>query len=164
MAAYARLAEVEEGAGGYASLFSVAGKQADEDTVESLLADVSAELDAAIAARGHATPVSDAGAKAALVDTTAYGALARALASVPSGDKGLDDLKAYAQALWSKALDAVAKGTHAALALLEAGGGGATAGDLWSEEPGFGTPEQVKAEAQTLTASLAPAFAKGQPL
>lgn len=163
MASYATFQDVEARAGRYASIFHVAGKQPDEDTVEALLENVSAELDAAIAARGHSVPVTGAAASA-LVDTTAYGALGRALASVQSGDKALDELKAYAQKMWTAALEAIAKGTHAAIAVLDASGGGASAGDFWSDEPEYGRPEQVEAEARTLTTSTAPSFAKGQSL
>lgn len=162
--AYAAFSDVEARAGRYASVFSVAGKQPDEETIETLLVNVSAELDAAIAARGHPVPVTDDAAEAALVDTTAYGVLARALASIPSGDDSLDDLREYAQSLWTAALAGIAKGTHVVILLLEAGGGGASAGDFWAENPDFGTDAQIASEARSLTSSLAPGFAKGQSL
>ncbi|HLE98970.1 MAG TPA: hypothetical protein VI540_03660 [Gaiellaceae bacterium] len=163
MASYATFADVEARAGRYAPLFSVAGKQPDETTIEKLLVDVEAEINAAIAARGISTPVTDAAAKAALLDVTAYGALARALIGVP-GDDGLEELQKYAQAVWLAALAAIAKGTFPAVAALESAGAGASAGDFWEENPDYGTPEQVQAEALTLTPSLAPGFAKGQSL
>lgn len=176
MASYAAFSDVEARAGRYGSLFSVAGKQPDEETIESILTDLSAELDAAISGRGFDPATMSAAAKAALLDTAAYGALSRTLASVPSGDKGLDELKLYARKLWGAAMGdpssntaagqrgSIASGTHPVIALLGWTEAGPTAGNFWDDNPGFGTNEQIEAEARTLTASLAPGFAKGQTL
>lgn len=161
MAAYATFTDVEARAGRYAPLFSVAGKQPDQPTVTGLLANTAAEIDGAIKARGFDPVTMDAAAKAALLDLNAYGALSRALASVPSGDKGLDDLKAYAQKLWTAGMEAIAKGSHAAIALLEASGGGASAGSFWGDEPGY---DPWGAEETDLSDSLAPSLRKGQAL
>lgn len=163
MPAYATFADVETRAGRYAGLFTVAGKQPDEESVNDLLENVSDELAAALGARGHDPNALTTAEKAALVDTTAYGALARALASVPGDDK-LKELRAYAERMWTASLTGIAKGTHAVIALLEAGASGASAGSFWDEEPGYGRPEQVEAEANELTASTAPAFSKGMAL
>jgi hypothetical protein len=160
VASYATFEDVTTRAGRYGSLFSVAGKEPDEETIEDLLTNVSDELAAAISARGHDAANLSATEKAALVDVTAYGALARALAGVP-GDSGLDELKAYATALWTTGLAGIATGTHALIALLESGGGGASAGSFWEDEPGY-DPEG--AEETALSDSLAPTFAKGQSL
>jgi hypothetical protein len=163
VAGYAAFANVAARAGRYAPLFDVAGKQPDETTIEGLLIDVDAELDAAIGARGLTVPVTDAVAKAALLDVAAYGALARALAGVP-GDDDLTALRDYAQTVWLASLTAISKGAFPAIAVLELAGGGATAGDFWTENPDFGSDAQIRSEAATTNASLAPAFAKGQTL
>jgi hypothetical protein len=160
VASYATFEDVTTRAGRYGSLFSVAGKQPDEETVEDLLENVSGELAAAITARGHDAENLSAAAKAALVDTAAYGALARALAGVPGDDK-LNELKAYATALWTAGLNAIAKGTHAVIALLESGGGGASAGSFWEDEPSY---DPRSAEEAALPDSVAPTFVKGQAL
>lgn len=163
MAGYATFEDVRARAGRYAGLFDVAGKQPDQTTLEALLVDVSGELDAAIKTRGHDVPVTDATVKSALVDVTAYGALARALAGVP-GDDGLEELRDYAQAVWNTAVTAIGRGTLLAITLLESGAGGTSAGDLWSDEPAYDPAADDLAIAEQSRGSLGPGFQKGQTL
>lgn len=161
--AFATFTDVEARAGRYAPLFQVAGKQPDQDTVNALLVDVSAELTGALVARGFDAPY-DSAATAALVDVAAYGALARALASVPAGDRSLDELKAYATQVWAAGLAAVAAGVHPAVAVLEGAGGGASAGSFWGDEPEYGQAGVVVPSAEDVGEPLAPGFWKGQTL
>ncbi|RDI73309.1 hypothetical protein Gocc_2909 [Gaiella occulta] len=176
--AYASFADVKARAGRWQAVLTVVGAHPDQADVEAILVDCSSEVDVAIRARGYNPAVLDAGVKAALKDVVAYGALARALASVPDSPKELATLQAYAQAVWAGAMgDATAKtdagvrgsigtGSLPAIAALEAGvqGGGTTAGIFQDDEPDYGSDAQIRAEAERLTADLAPVFAKGQVL
>ena len=158
MASYATFADVETRAGRFKEVFSVAGKFPDEEAVESLLENVSAEIDAAIAGRGHTPADLTTAQKASIVDVTAYAALARALAGVP-GDE-IQELREYAEGVWASGLAAISAGTHVLIAVLESSGG-ASAGSFWDAEPEY--DPWVGAEA-ALSDSLAPGFRKGMAL
>ncbi len=158
MAAYATFKDVETRAGRFKSLFSVAGKEPDEESIETLLENVSAELDSAITARGHDPAALSAPQKAAIVDVTAYGALARALASVPGDD--VQELREYAEGVWRIAYAALMGGTHVLIVSLESGSGG-SAGSFWEAEPEY---DPDSAEELALSDSLSPGFAKGMSL
>jgi hypothetical protein len=159
VASYATFDDVLARAGRFGGIFSVAGKQPDEETIETLLEQVSGDLNAGIAALGHTIPVTGTAA-GALIDTAAYGALARALASVP-GDDDQDALQAFADRMWLAALAAISGRTHGVILLLEAGAGGASAGSFWEDEPSY---DPDVAPETDLIPSLAPAFHKGQTL
>ncbi len=175
---YADFADVTARAGRWQAVFSVAGQHPDQGDVEQLLNDCAAEVDTAIRARGFTPATLDSGVLAAFKDVVAYGALARALASVPDSPKELEQLLGYARAVWGAAMgDPTAKtveaqrgsistGTFPAIAALEAGvsGGGAGPGIFQADEPDYGTVAQIESEAAALTPSLAPAWAKGQVL
>lgn len=158
MAVYATFADVETRAGRFAPLFTVAGKQPDEASVTGLLADVSGELAAAITSRGHDAAALSVSQLAALVDLTAYGALARALAAVP-GDE-VQELREYASSVWLAGLASVLDGSHVLIEVLESTGG-SSAGSFWDDEPEYDPRSVTELD---VPVSVAPAFAKGQTL
>lgn len=179
MPAYADFADVEARAGRYSGVFTVTGQHPNQADVEQLLTDLSALVDVAIRARGYDVATLDTGVKAALRELVAYGALARALATIPDPSEELEKLVVYASRVWGAAMGdpssgsaagqkgSIVAGTHPAIVALEAGeagAGGQTAGDFWSDEPTFGTAAQVAAELRTTPPELAPTFAKSQPL
>lgn len=181
MPAYATFADVAARAGRFSGAFGAAGGQPkpNENEITQLLADLAAQVDVALRARGYDPAALDATVKLALKDVVAYGALARALQSIPDSSDEIRELEEYAGKVWGSAMGdptsntaagqkgSIAAGTHPAIAALEAGqagGGGQTAGDFWTDEPDFGTDAQVAAERETLTAELAPVFAKSQKL
>lgn len=175
---YAVFADVTARAGRWANLMVVAGSHPDQGDVEQLLADCAAEVDTAIRARGFTPGTLEPSILAAFKDLVAYGALARALSSVPDSPKELQDLLGYARAVWASAMGdpasktvegqrgSISMGTFAAIAALIAGvaGGGSGPGIFQDDEPDYGSDGQIKSEANQLTPSLAPAFAKGQVL
>lgn len=175
---YADFADVASRAGRWQQLFAVSGQHPDQADAEQLLDDCAAEVDTAVRARGFTPASLDAGVKAAFKDLVAYGALARALASVPDSPNELEQLLSYARAVWGAAMgDPTAKtteaqrgsismGTFPAIAALEAGvgGGGSGPGIFQADEPDYGSEAQVVSEAASLTEQLAPAFAKAQAL
>lgn len=175
--ALATFTDVETRAGRYAPVFSQVGKHPDQADIEALLADLETEVNAAIESHGVDPAALDTGAKAALRDLIAYGALARALESVPGRE--LDELRSYARSVWAAAMGdptassreglagSIRLGTYPVIADIEAGQAGvsaSSAGDFWSENPDFGSPAQVQSELRTLQPSLAPTFAKHQSL
>lgn len=181
MPAYATFANVSARAGRYSGAFGAAGgaPKPNENEITQLLADLAAQVDVALRARGYDPAALDATVKLALKDVVAYGALARALQSIPDSSDEIRELEEYASKVWGSAMGdptsntaagqkgSIAAGTHPAIAALEAGqagGGGQTAGSLWDDEPDFGSTAQVEAERLTLTAELAPTFAKSQSL
>ncbi len=175
---YAEFSDVAVRAGRWQSLFAVDGKHPNVADVEQLLADCAAEVDTAVQARGFTPGTLDPSILAAFRDIVAFGALARAVAAIPDSPKELETLRAYAMAVWAGAMGdpaaagegarrgSISTGTFPAIAALEAGaaGGGAGPGIFQADEPDYGSPEQVEAEAASLTLSLAPAFGKGQAL
>lgn len=176
---YAEFSDVAARAGRWQQLFAVTGSHPDQADVEQLLDDCAAEVDTAVKARGFEPSSLPAWVVAAFRDVVAYGALARALASVPDSPNELDALRGYAQAVWGAAMgDPTAKsdearrgsisaGTFPAIAALEAGtagGSGSSAGIFQADEPDYGSDAQIAAEASQLTPSLAAAFEKGQSL
>lgn len=175
---YADFADVTARAGRWQQLFQVSGSHPDQADVEQLLTDCSAEVDTAIRARGFTPATLDTGVLAAFTDVVAYGALSRALASVPDSPNELEQLLGYARSVWGAAMgDPTAKstdaqrgsistGTFPAIAALEAGvaGGGSGPGIFQADEPDYGTDAQIESEASQLTEQLAPAFAKAQVL
>lgn len=178
MPAYAELADVHARAGRFAGALT-AGGHPNEADVEQLLVDLSALVDVAVRSRGYDPDTLDTGVKGALRDVVAYGALARAYATIPDSSEELEKLVTYASRVWGAAMGdpssntaagqkgSIASGTHPAIAALEAGeagGGGQSAGSFWEDEPQFGTPAQVQAELRSTPAELAPTFAKSQPL
>lgn len=179
MPGYADFADVQARAGRFVGALTVQGAHPNQADVEQLLIDLSASVDVAIRARGYDVAALDAGVKGALTDVVAFGAIARAFAGIPDSSEELEKLVAYAAKVWGSALGdptsntaagqkgSIAAGTHPAIAALEAGqagAGGQTAGDFWTDEPKFGTPAQVAAELLATPPELAPTFAKSQRL
>lgn len=179
MPAYAEFSDVLARAGRFAGALEVAGQHPNQADVEQLLIDLSALVDVSVRSRGYDPDTLDEGVKGALREVVAYGALARAFATIPDPSDELERLTTYAGRIWGAAMGdpgsntaagqrgSIAAGSHPAIAALEAGeagGGGQTAGDFWSDEPGFGTPAQVAAELRTVPPELAPTFAKSQSL
>jgi len=178
--AYATLTDVQARAGRFAGAIAAGGgARPNETDVTTLLADLAAQVDVALSARGYDPAALDATVKLALKDVVAYGALARAFTGIADSGDELEELVAYANKVWGAALGdpesktaggqkgSIASGTHPAIAALEAGragAGGQSAGDFWSDEPTFGSEAQVEAERLTLTAELAPVFSKSQSL
>lgn len=166
MAAYATFDDVAARAGRFAGVFSIAGKRPDQADVEMLLDNVAAEIDAAVRARGFDPATMDANVRAAFLDLNAYGALARALRAATTGDEA-DKLITAAEELFAAGLLAIAEGSFSAILQLEAGAGGAggaTAGDLWGDEPSYGSAASVVSEANQLSdTNLAPAFSRDMP-
>ena len=175
---YADFADVAARAGRWQQLFSVSGQHPDQGDVDQLLDDCAAEVDTAVRARGFTPSSLDAGVKAAFKDVVSYGALARALASVPDSPNELEQLLSYARAVWTAAMGdptsssdagrrgSISMGTFPAIAALEAGvgGGGSGPGIFQADEPDYGSDSQIESEASQLTDQLAPAFAKAQVL
>lgn len=164
--AYAGIDDVRARAGRLAGAFTVTGQRPNETDLTAFLADVAAEIDAAIDARGFTPASLDAGAQAALKDLNAYGALMRGLEGLaPSAE--VERVLARASLVWA-GLGAIQNGTHPAFLVLEAGRGGSrgsSAGDMWSEFPTEGTAAQRAAEVDQFgEGSLLPTFEKGQPL
>lgn len=178
MPGYATFADVQARAGRFQAVFTVAGKKPDQADIEAILADLDDQVDLALRARGYNPDTIDAEVKNSLADVVAYGALARALAAVPSSTDELAELRKYAMKVWGLAMGdptansdparrgAIANGTFPAIAALEAGakGGGQTAGSFWGDEPDYGTDAQINAEANALTEETAPYFQRGMPL
>ena len=175
--ALASFSDVETRAGRYAGVLSIVGKHPDQADVEALLTDLESEVNAAIESHGVDPAALDAGAKAALKDLIAYGALGRALESVPGRE--LAELRAYARGVWVAAmgdptassrdavLGSIRVGSYPVIADIEAGQAGvgaSSAGDFWSENADFGSAQQVQSELASLQPSLAPTFAKSQSL
>lgn len=166
--AYASFTDVQARLGRFQGIFEVSGKHPDQSDVEDLLDSVAGDIDAAIRSRGFDPAAMNASAKAALVDLNAYGALARALPATHLGRQAAD-LLATAAAVWDSAMGergTFAAGTHPAIAELEAGQGGGpgpSAGDLWSDDPTYGSERGLAAEDSELEdTNLAPAFRRGQ--
>lgn len=181
--AYADVADVQARLGRFAPILAASGAQQhpNEDDAAAMLDDVTAEIDSAIEARGFDPASLDERAQTALKDLAAFGAIARLLAGVPADDD-LSKLHEYARRVWAAAMgDPTATqesavrgsfrtGAHPVIADLEAGraggGAGASAGDLWSEEPEAGTVVAVDAEAAQVAACAVgpgqvPQFFKG---
>jgi hypothetical protein len=167
VASYATFDDVNTRLGRFVGLFSVTGKHPDQTDIEALLDDAAADIDSAISARGFDPATISDEAKAGLVDLNAYGALARALPSANLGPQGAA-LLAVAQSVWDLAMGAkgsIAAGTFPVIALLEAEGGGPAAGDLWSDDPSYGSQAGLESEnLQLRDTNLAPAFRRRQSL
>lgn len=163
--AYAAFPDVEARAGRFAGVFTIAGKHPDQSDIEAYLDELSAQVDAAIEARGYDPALIDQRAQDALRDLVAYGALARGLRGV-SGDRELDQLRDYAQKVWGQAMGdpasnttagqqgSIAAGSHPVIVNLEAGAGGVagtSAGSYWDDRP-----------APTEDVELAPTFTRAQ--
>lgn len=179
MPAYAAFTDVQARAGRFSGALTVAGQRPNQADVEAILADLSAQVDVAIQARGYDPAGLDATVKLAFRDMVAFGAIARAFSGFPDPAEELEKLVSYASRVWGTAMGdptskstsaqkgSIATGSHPAIAALEAGKGGAggqSAGSLWEDEPDYGSTAQVEAERLTLTAELAPTFAKSQSL
>lgn len=165
--AYASFDDVISRAGRFAGVFQVDGKHPDQTDIEAFLDDTAELVDAAISAAGFTPSAMTSDAKAALVDLNAYGALVRALSAANMGSQAAA-LLAEASSVWDLAMGAdgsIAAGTHPVIALLQAGGGGPSAGDLWSDDPTYGSELGLLAEADQLAdTNLAPSFRRGQTL
>jgi hypothetical protein len=138
---YASLSAVKARAGQLASGWTATSKPSDDD-IEGFLADVAAELDALIGARGYAAPTAGSPAALALRNVNADGALVLALeATYPetsgpaAAGKTLDEARKRYEAAWGK----IAEGKHPAFALLESAGASPSASSFWQSEPEFGT-------------------------
>lgn len=167
--AYADFSDVQARLGRFQGVFEITGKHPNQADVEALLGNVADDIDAAIRARGFDPDALNQSARAALVDLNAYGALARALPSTNLGPQAAD-LLATAAAVWDSAMGergSIAAGTHSAFAELEAGAGGGgvgpSAGELWSDDPTYGSIASRAAEDTLLEdTNLAPTFRRGQ--
>ena len=173
--AYATFQQVSARAGRFAAIFAVAGKRPDQADVQAFLDECAAEIDAALASRGFTVPATGASASA-LVDLNAYGALARALASITGPE--VEDLRAFARKMWGAALGdpravtreailgSIRSGAHPVVALLEGmqGTTSPTAGNFWDDEPEYGSLTSRSNEAASLSPGHAPVFAKAQTL
>jgi hypothetical protein len=158
--AYAAVSDVIARAGRFAGAFQISGKHPDTNDIAGFLVDLSNEVDSAIRSRGFdpaalTQPIGDA-----LRDLVAYGALARAYAAL-----SLPPQPAYdeAKSIWDDGLAGIVAGTFTAIAELEAGAGGVSAGSLWDDEPAYGmnVPPSVRLG---LNPYLAPLFEKHQTL
>jgi hypothetical protein len=176
--AYADVADVKARLGRYAGVLAAAGspQHPNEDDATEFLANVTAEINAAIESRGFDPDTLSANSITALKDLAAFGAIARILAGVPPDDD-LAKIHEYARKVWGAAmgdptafaLEAIRgsfrMGSHPVIADLESGSGagapGASAGDFWSENLGYGSPAQIRAAAEASWPSTAPTFEKG---
>lgn len=164
--AYALFADVEARAGRFAAALSIDGQRPNQADVDQLLIDCSAELDAALAARGHAAASLTADQKLAFRDLIASGALYRAFSGFPDSPKELTLVVNRSRTVWETAMGpkgSIASGSFPGLAMLNAAGG-STAGAFWQDEPAFGTAAQVESEMLSVPAELAPAFSKTQEM
>ena len=163
---YASYDDVSARAGRFAAIFEVSASHPNQADVEQLLADCCGLIDSGLRARGYTPSSLDAGVSAAFRDVAAYGALGRALAGVPDPPDDLAKLREFAQGQWAAVMGvggALAAGTFAPVAELDAGTTGPSAGDFWGDNPGYGTID-VAAEALSDTLETFPAFLKGQSL
>jgi hypothetical protein len=146
--AYADHDDVYARAGRVAAAFQLDDAVVDEDAIDGFLGDCAAEIDAALAGRGFDPSALSSAAQAALLDLNAYGALARALTALVPGSRGSNvaDLLALAEKIWDDGISTLRDGTHTVIAMLDAEGGGPTAGCLWTEEPTYGSQAGLAAE------------------
>jgi hypothetical protein len=162
--AYGSVDDVLSRAGRFSGVFQVAGKHPDQNDIDAFLDDTAEMIDSAISAAGFAPADMADDAKAALVDLNAYGALVRALSAANLGPQA-SALLAEARSLWDLGIAGIADGTNAVILLLQSGSIGPSAGDLWSDDPTYGSQLGLEAEAlQLADTNLAPAFRRGQSL
>lgn len=155
-------------AGRVGGAFTVAGRRPNLADLDTLLANVSAEIDVEIRQRGYDPAALDQTTTDALTDVAAYGALARALPAIDPSSRpdNVDKLIEIAEGVWSSTPGKRGNQLASILLLLEAGRGGGgpgtSAGSFWDEEPDYPTQSDL------LTARLnpleAPEFAKRQTL
>lgn len=178
MASYATVDDIKARAGRVQGAFSVQNRRPNESDLQQFLDDTAAEIDAAIEARGYNPAGLETATKEGLRDLNAYGALLRGLVAIdpsnlPATAQGLTDT---ARGVWEGAMGtpadprsgSIAMGTFPAIAVLEAGRGGAGgqgAGSLWQDDPTYGSEASMEAEATRLRdTNLAPAFSRRQKL
>lgn len=118
------------------------------DGLQAFIVSTAAQINTAITGHGHAVPVTDTNARAALAALNADGALVLALkARYPASQDRLAPLLPNAEGRWDMGLQQLAAGTHPVLAALETTTGGAVpaarlATSLWTDDPGY-VPEAV---------------------
>lgn len=160
--AYATFADVQARAGRYAGFFTAAGKHPDQGDIEGIIADLAAEVDASILARGFdPTLISEAGQES-LRDLVAYGALARGLTAAGTAGQAAD-LLAVARGIWDQGAAGLLDGRSAILLELEGGRGGQKppgAGSFWGDEATYPTDGDFALAG--LNPLQAPMWAKGQ--
>jgi hypothetical protein len=162
---YADVGDVKGRAGRLASAWDDQTQPSTGD-IERFLQDAAGEIDAALAARGLATPLTDERARAALRGWNADAALLVALDGTwPGGTGGADvdalrtTIKERLTGYWA----ALASGDLPALALLlvEAEGGAGNARSFWTDETSYGRYPFGEPEAWTLSPSLLPGVKRG---
>jgi hypothetical protein len=167
-AAYASLSDVQARAGALQNAWAVGSKPSTGDIVQ-MLADVAAEIDAYIGARGLTTPAVGPAA-AALKNVNADGALVLALeATYPEG-KGpasASEQIDVVRARYDATMVALADGSHPAVMLLESGNVASRASSFWENEPLYGIfpfDPRLDPLAPDANPYTAPTVARGQSL
>lgn len=140
---YAEVADVLARAGRVSGAWSETTTPALSD-LERFLDARQGEIDAALAGRGIAVPLTDETAAASLRSLHAAGALVLALpATFPNreGPAAAAELYAAVSQEWLRGLDAVMQGTHPAVSLAQAEGDGPQATSFFIENPDYGLYE-----------------------
>lgn len=142
--AYATVHACTGRAGGVGGFFTDTSDP-DLADLERFLVQTAGMIDAALIARGHAVPVTDATGLAVLEGVNADGALAIALpAAYPATGVRPDSVSALIEEVtkrWESALAAIADGSHLVVQMLDqqaSGDAGATGTGFWIEEPDYG--------------------------
>src|SRR2546425_643783 len=99
--AYANTDDVLARAGRVQGIFTVAGKRPNLADLDKFLDDTTAEIDAAVRARGFDPASFETATSEAFRDLNAYGALARGLSAIPNAPA---DLLAEARSVWEAAM------------------------------------------------------------
>jgi len=118
------------------------------------------EIDAALAGRGIAVPLTDEVGVASLRSLHAAGALTLALpATFPNreGPAAAAELMSSVAAEWLRGLDAIMQGTHPAVAMLSSEGEVPSASSFWDEMPEYGLTDEEPGNPY-----FAPLFERGE--
>lgn len=172
MAAYAQLEDVKSRAGSLAVAFGENTDPALQD-IETWLADVAAEIDAAVAGLGFDVPVENETAARALLGLNADGALILALEGrwpEEEGNRAASALLKAVRARFDRNWLALLDGKHPAITALTAGGEAAipSAGSTWDdrettdEDTLLPWPLEVPGRKPVVRLSRLPAFRRGE--
>lgn len=130
---------------------------------ERLLEQVSDELDAYIGSAGFDVPLaSDSAGYKALTALVADTVAAQIVVGLFPNEEGPAAAKALLRTLEARSLGGwklIQNGTHPAVLVIEAGGGGTSADDFWSAEPNYGATDWVDPQPNP---SLAPAITRDE--
>ena len=164
MASYAQTADVVARAGRFGKAWSDSSTPGYDD-IEIFLRTRAAEIDASLAGRGIAAPVSGIPASA-LRSLNAAGALVLLLgaSALGSAADAVETLYDRVQKEWDEGLESLRDGTHPAVLAVSAtdsDSGEGTADDFWSDEPDYGLAEWVD---PITNPYLAPEFSRGEIL